>query len=47
MKSLFLTMVQEHMYLRRYAKRAIKSYLRWIAAFIRFNVMGYPTRMNG
>ena len=35
MKSPFLTMVQEHMYLRRYAKRTIESHLRWIAAFIR------------
>lgn len=46
MKSPFLTMVQEHMYLRRYAKRTIESYLRWIAAFIRFNAMRHPSVMG-
>ena len=46
MKSPFLTMVQEHMYLRRYAKRTIESYLRWIAAFIRFNAMRHLSVMG-
>ncbi|CAM4298295.1 integron integrase [Pseudoalteromonas byunsanensis] len=46
MKSPFLTMVQEHMYARRYAKRTIESYLRWIATFIRFNDMRHPSTMG-
>ncbi|MCG7560835.1 phage integrase N-terminal SAM-like domain-containing protein [Pseudoalteromonas sp. McH1-42] len=31
------------MYLRRYAKRTIEAYLKWTAAFIRFNNMRHPT----
>ncbi|CAH9060944.1 Tyrosine recombinase XerD [Pseudoalteromonas holothuriae] len=46
MKSPFLTMVQEHMIMRRYAKRTIESYLRWIATFIRFNDMRHPSTMG-
>lgn len=46
MKSPFLTMISEQMYLKRYAKSTIKAYLYWIAAFIRFNSMRHPTTMG-
>ncbi|TGE84041.1 integron integrase [Pseudoalteromonas sp. KS88] len=46
MKSPFLTMISEKMYLKRYAKSTIKAYLYWIAAFIRFNSMRHPTTMG-
>lgn len=46
MKSPFLTMIAEQMYLKRYAKSTIKAYLYWIAAFIRFNSMRHPTTMG-
>lgn len=46
MKSPFLLMLQEQMYLRRYAKRTIEAYLKWIAAFIRFNNMRHPITMG-
>ncbi|RXJ72088.1 integrase [Veronia nyctiphanis] len=46
MRSVFLTMISEFMYERRYAKRTIKSYIRWIAAFIRFHDMRHPAQMG-
>jgi len=46
MKSLFLNMVQEHMYSKRYAKSTIEAYLFWIAAYIRFNNMQHPSCMG-
>ncbi|MCO7191394.1 MULTISPECIES: integron integrase [unclassified Pseudoalteromonas] len=46
MKSPFLLMLKEQMYLRRYAKRTIEAYLKWTAAFIRFNNMRHPTTMG-
>ncbi|KPV92589.1 hypothetical protein AN395_01357 [Pseudoalteromonas sp. P1-30] len=46
MKSSFLTMIAEQMYLKRYAKSTIKAYLYWIASFIRFNSMRHPTTMR-
>ena len=46
MKSPFLTMIAEQMYLKRYAKSTIKAYLYWIASFIRFNSMRHPTTMG-
>ncbi|WP_338052456.1 phage integrase N-terminal SAM-like domain-containing protein [Pseudoalteromonas agarivorans] len=46
MKSSFLTMIAEQMYLKRYAKSTIKAYLYWIASFIRFNPMMHPTTMG-
>ena len=46
MKSSFLTMIAEKMYLKRYAKSTIKAYLYWIASFIRFNSMRHPTTMG-
>jgi hypothetical protein len=45
MKSPFLTMIAEQMYLKRYAKSTVKAYLYWIASFIRFNSMRHPTTM--
>ncbi|WP_336432871.1 phage integrase N-terminal SAM-like domain-containing protein [Pseudoalteromonas distincta] len=46
MKSSFLTMIAEQMYLKRYAKSTIKAYLYWIASFIRFNSMRHPKTMG-
>ncbi len=46
MKSPFLNYVQDLMYTRRYAKRTISSYLRWIAQFIRFNKMQHPKTLG-
>ena len=46
MKSPFLTMIAEQMYLKHYAKSTIKAYLYWIASFIRFNSMSHPTTMG-
>ncbi|TMP07428.1 integron integrase [Pseudoalteromonas sp. S3178] len=46
MKSPFLAMIAEQMYLKRYAKSTIKAYLYWIASFIRFNSMRHPTTMG-
>ncbi|BDU41410.1 integron integrase [Vibrio nigripulchritudo] len=46
MKSLFLLSVQEHMMLRHYAKRTIKTYLLWIAQFIRFHQMKHPKDLD-
>lgn len=46
MKSPFLTMIAEQMYLKCYAKSTIKAYLYWIASFIRFNSMRHPTTMG-
>ncbi|RZM84184.1 integrase [Pseudoalteromonas rubra] len=43
MKSPFLLMLQEQMYLRRYAKRTIIVYLKWTAAPIQFNNLRYLT----
>ena len=46
MKSLFLTMIKDHMYSKRYAKSTIEAYLFWIAAYIRFNNMQHPSSMG-
>ena len=46
MKSPFLTLIKEHMYKKRYAKRTIEAYLFWIAAFIRFHNMRHPSSMG-
>ncbi len=46
MKSLFLTMIKDHMYSKRYAKSTIEAYLFWIAAYIRFNNMQHPNSMG-
>ena len=46
MKSPFLTLIKEHMYKKRYAKRTIDAYLFWIAAFIRFHNMRHPSSMG-
>jgi len=36
MSSIFLTFIGEHMLIKRYAKRAIETYLYWVKAFINF-----------
>ncbi|RJX75731.1 integron integrase [Vibrio sinensis] len=46
MKSPFLKMIQEKMYLKRYAKRTIETYLYWISAYIRFHHMRHPSTMG-
>ncbi|WP_404344016.1 phage integrase N-terminal SAM-like domain-containing protein [Pseudoalteromonas mariniglutinosa] len=42
MKSSFLTMIAEQMYLKRYAKSTIQAYSYWITSFIRFHSMIHP-----
>ncbi|GFD74746.1 integron integrase [Alteromonas marina] len=46
MKSMFMQMVIEHMYNRRYAKRSIELYSKWIISFIRFNNNRHPSEMG-
>jgi hypothetical protein len=43
MKSPFLQIIEERMYLKRYAKSTIKAYIGWISAFIRFHSMRHPS----
>jgi integron integrase len=45
-KSLFLKSVAEHMYARRYAKRTIETYIKWISSFIHFHQMRHPVQMG-
>jgi len=46
MKSPFINAVYEFMMLKRYAKRTIKSYLVWIADYIRFHNYQHPKKMG-
>lgn len=46
MSSPFISAVSEFMYLRRYAKKSIETYLKYIAQFIRFNHMQHPKTMG-
>ena len=46
MNSEFLMYVREHMINRRYAKRTIETYLRWIKYFINFHHKQHPSRMH-
>ncbi|MGF1767068.1 integron integrase [Enterovibrio makurazakiensis] len=46
MTSPFLQMVSEKMYVQRYAKRTIQTYLHWISAYIRFHQMRHPSTMG-
>ncbi|MFD2168301.1 integron integrase [Thalassotalea euphylliae] len=46
MKSPFLQSIHDYMYVRRYAKRTIESYLRVIANFIRHNDMAHPKDLH-
>lgn len=43
MQSAFLTSVSELMFLKRYAKKTIDTYLKYIAQFIRFNNFQHPS----
>ncbi|ALS96904.1 integron integrase [Lacimicrobium alkaliphilum] len=45
-KSLFLKSVAEQMYARRYAKRTIETYIKWISSFIHFHQMRHPVQMG-
>ncbi|NVK57296.1 MAG: integron integrase [Alteromonadaceae bacterium] len=45
MKSAFLNSVHDFMMVKRYAKRTIKSYLLWIADYIRFHNYTHPKKM--
>ena len=42
MNSKFLLSVEEQMWMKRYAKRTIDSYVYWIKAFINFNLKQHP-----
>ena len=42
----FLTMVAEEMYKKRYAKRTIESYIKWIRNFILFHNKQHPTYLH-
>ncbi|MBJ2136789.1 integron integrase [Paraglaciecola chathamensis] len=42
----FLTMVAEEMYKKRYAKRTIESYIKWIRRFILFHNKQHPTYLH-
>ena len=46
MKSPFINAVYEFMMLKRYAKRTIKTYLVWIADYIRFHKYQHPKKMG-
>ncbi len=46
MKSLFLLSFKEHMMLRHYAKRTIKTYLFWVTSYIRFHNMEHPKKLT-
>ena len=46
MKSMFMQMVVEHMRNRRYAKRTIELYSKWIISFIRFHNSRHPSQMG-
>lgn len=46
MKSLFLSVVKDKMLLQRYSQRTIKSYLYWIASFIRFHNLCHPSKLG-
>lgn len=46
MRSAFLQLIFEEMLFRHYAKRTIESYLRWIAAFIRFHQHQHPSVLH-
>lgn len=45
-KSMFMQMVVDHMRQRRYAKRTIEHYCRWIVSFIRFNKNKHPAELG-
>ncbi|PHN95825.1 integrase, partial [Tenacibaculum discolor] len=40
---MFMQMVIEHMHNRRYAKRSIELYSKWVISFIRFNDNKHPS----
>jgi integron integrase len=45
MNNQFLAYVEEQMYLRRYAKRSIQTYLKWIHGYIRFHNGQHPATL--
>lgn len=46
MSSPFLTSIEEYMLVRRYSKRTVRSYLRWIRAYILFHDKMHPKDLN-
>ena len=46
MNSKFLLDVEEQMWMKRYAKRTIDSYVYWIKAFINFNHKQHPEKCH-
>jgi len=46
LSSIFLAHIKEQMWVRRYAKRTIESYLYWIKAYINFNDKKHPSECH-
>lgn len=46
MKSVFLTYIEEQMWMKRYAKRTIETYIYWIKGFIIFNNKKHPKQCH-
>ncbi|WP_420934902.1 integron integrase [Alteromonas sp. A081] len=46
MRSNFLTILYNHMMMKRYAKRTIQTYLTWISDYIRFHNMVHPKELD-
>ncbi len=46
MQSIFLNLVKDQMWTRRYAKRTIESYVYWIKGFIIFNDKKHPAKCH-
>ncbi len=46
MKSKFLTALYDYMIMKRYAKRTIETYLRWIADYLRFHHFTHPEQLH-
>lgn len=45
-KSMFLQMVADTMYARRYSKRSIELYVKWISSYIHFHQKRHPATMG-
>jgi hypothetical protein len=45
-RSPYLKSIEEFMYLRRYAKRTIETYIHWIKDFIIFNNKQHPNTLG-
>ena len=45
-KSEFLKFIEEYMFLRRYSKRSIETYIKWIKEYILFHNKLHPSKMH-